>query len=100
VQVAGDVEDLVRSHQLLTGPVAGVAAVGDRFDVVHTQQGLAQAHLLVRRRTAPALASALASAQPPDGWQAHPVTLEELVLAYLREPGASALPGPEPVVIS
>ena len=31
----------------------------------------------------------------PDGWQAHPVTLEELVLAYLREPGASALPGPE-----
>jgi ABC-2 type transport system ATP-binding protein len=92
VQVAGDVEDLVRSHQLLTGPVAGVAAVGDRFDVVHAQQGLAQAHLLVRRRTA--------SAQPPDGWQAHPVTLEELVLAYLREQGASALPGPEPVVIS
>jgi hypothetical protein len=28
------------------------------------------------------------------------VTLEEVVLAYLREPGASALPGPEPVVIS
>ena len=86
VQVAGDVEDLVRSHQLLTGPAAGVAAVGDRFDVVHAQQGLAQAHLLVRQRTA-------RPAQPPDGWQAHPVTLEELVLAYLREPGASALPG-------
>jgi ABC-2 type transport system ATP-binding protein len=31
----------------------------------------------------------------PGDWQAHPVTLEELVLAYLREPGASALPGPE-----
>jgi ABC-2 type transport system ATP-binding protein len=40
------------------------------------------------------------SAEPPDGWQAQPVTLEEVVLAYLREPGASALPGPEPVVIS
>ena len=28
VQVAGDVEALVRSHQVLTGPAAGVAAVG------------------------------------------------------------------------
>ncbi len=54
VQVAGDVEDLVRSHQLLTGPAGGVAAVGDRFDVVHAQQGLAQAHLLVRQPAAPA----------------------------------------------
>ena len=30
----------------------------------------------------------------PPGWEAHPVGLEELVLAYLREPGAAALPGP------
>ena len=29
-----------------------------------------------------------------------PATLEELILGYLREPGASTLPGPEPVVIS
>ena len=92
VQVAGDVEDLVSSHQLLTGPAADVTAADGRFDVVHAQQGLTQAHLLVRQRTAPA--------QPPEGWQAHPVTLEEIVLAYLREPEASALPGPEPVVIS
>ena len=28
------------------------------------------------------------------GWEAHPVSLEELTLAYLREPGAAALPGP------
>jgi ABC-2 type transport system ATP-binding protein len=96
VQVAGDVEHLVRSHQLLTGPAADVAAVGGRFDVVHAQQGLAQAHLLVRQRTA----SAQPSARAPDGWQANPVTLEEVVLAYLREPEASALPGPEPAVIS
>ena len=96
VQVAGDVEDLVRSHQLLTGPADGVAAVGDRFDVVHAQRGLAQAHLLVRWRAAPAQPPF----QPPVGWQAYPVTLEEVVLAYLREPGASALPGPEPAVIS
>ena len=30
------------------------------------------------------------------GWEAHPVSLEELVLAYLRQPGAAALPGPPP----
>jgi len=30
----------------------------------------------------------------PPGWQAHPVSLEELALAYLREPGAAALPRP------
>jgi len=37
-----------------------------------------------------------AGAVPP-GWQAVPATLEELVLAYLREPGVSALPGPVPL---
>jgi ABC-2 type transport system ATP-binding protein len=95
VQVAGDVETLLAGHQILTGPTPktpktpkAVGTVGAQFDVVHAQQGSAQAHLLVRRRTA---------AAPPAGWQAHPVTLEELVLAYLREPGASALPGPEPL---
>ena len=30
----------------------------------------------------------------PPGWESHPVGLEELALAYLREPGAAALPGP------
>ena len=31
----------------------------------------------------------------PPGWEAHPVSLEELTLAYLRQPGAASLPGPE-----
>ena len=30
----------------------------------------------------------------PPGWEAHPVSLEELALAYLRSPGAEVLPGP------
>jgi hypothetical protein len=30
----------------------------------------------------------------PPGWEARSVTLEEVTLAYLREPGAAALPGP------
>ena len=54
--------------------------------VVHARRGEAQAHLLVRTNGA--------DDPVPPGWEAHPVGLEELVLAYLREPGAAALPGP------
>jgi ABC-2 type transport system ATP-binding protein len=85
VQVAGDTGDLLATHRMLTGPVHEVGQLAPAFEVVHGQSGQAQAHALARfRPPTPA----------PDGWQARPVTLEELVLAYLREPGASALPGP------
>ena len=84
VQVAGEVDGLLASHRMLTGPTAEA----DRYDerpVVHVQRGQAQAHLLVR---------AAADDPVPPGWEAHPVDLEELAMAYLREPGAGALPGP------
>jgi ABC-2 type transport system ATP-binding protein len=84
VHVAGEVDDLLASHRLLTGP----AAEADKYDerpVVHGRRAAAQAHLLVR---------ATADDPVPLGWEAHPVGLEELALAYLREPGAAALPGP------
>ena len=29
------------------------------------------------------------------GWRSQPARLEDIVLAYLRDPGQSALPGPE-----
>jgi ABC-2 type transport system ATP-binding protein len=84
VQVAGEVEDLLASHRILTGPAEEADEYCER-PVVHVRRALAQAHLLVR-----------ASAQDPvpRGWEAHPLSLEELALAYLREPGAAALPGP------
>jgi ABC-2 type transport system ATP-binding protein len=88
VQVAGDVDALLAGHQILTGPAAGAGTAGAQVDVVHAHLGSVQAHLVIRRSAA--------AAGPPAGWQAQPVTLEELMLAYLREPGASALPGPEP----
>jgi ABC-2 type transport system ATP-binding protein len=84
VQVAGEVDDLLAGHRMLTGP----AAEADRYaaqPVVHVRRGEAQAHLLVR---------ATADDPVPPGWEAQPVGLEELALAYLREPGAAALPGP------
>ena len=84
VQVAGQVEDLLATHRLLTGPAAEAGRYAGR-PVVHARRGEAQARLLVR---------ATAGDQFPAGWQAHPVGLEELALAYLREPGTGALPGP------
>jgi len=84
VQLAGEVDDLLASHRMLTGPAAEADRYADR-PVVHVRRAQAQAHLLVR---------ATADDPVPPGWEAHPVGLEELTLAYLREPGASALPGP------
>lgn len=85
VQVAGEVDDLLSQHRVLTGP----AAEADRYAelrVVYARRGEAQAHLVTR-------IGGPADPVPP-GWEAHPVGLEELTLAYLREPGAAALPGP------
>jgi ABC-2 type transport system ATP-binding protein len=84
VQVAGEVDDLLAGHRVLTGPAAEADKYAER-PVVHRRRAAAQAHLLVR---------AGARDPVPPGWEAHPVGLEELALAYLREPGAAALPGP------
>jgi ABC-2 type transport system ATP-binding protein len=84
VQVAGEVDDLLAGHRWLTGPAAEADNYAER-PVVHVRRAEAQAHLLVR---------ATAGDPVPRGWEAHPVGLEQLALAYLREPGAAALPGP------
>jgi len=84
VQVAGEVDGLLASHRMLTGPTTEADKYAER-PVVHVQRGGAQTHLLVR---------ATADDPVPPSWEAHPVDLEELAMAYLREPGAGALPGP------
>jgi ABC-2 type transport system ATP-binding protein len=86
VQVAGEVDDLLATHRLLSGPVSDAERYARQFDVVHASRAAAQAHLLVRCKETSGLL--------PSGWDAHSVTLEELALAYLREPGATAFPGP------
>jgi ABC-2 type transport system ATP-binding protein len=86
VQLAGEVDDLLASHHLLTGPAAEADRYAERLSVVHARRGEAQAHLLVRTTAADPV---------PPGWEAHPVGLEELALAYLRKPAAAALPGPD-----
>ena len=86
VQVAGEVEELLAAHAMLTGPAPAADDLAERLAVVHARRAGTVAQLLVRNKGA---------AEPaPPGWEAGPVSLEELVLAYLREPGAMALPGP------
>jgi ABC-2 type transport system ATP-binding protein len=86
VQVAGEVDDLLACHRVLAGPAAEAGELAGRLRVVQDRRAGLQAHLLVR--------TSGPDDQVPPGWEAHPVGLEELVLAYLREPGAAALPGP------
>jgi ABC-2 type transport system ATP-binding protein len=79
VRVAGEVDDLLAAHRVLTGPAAAADRFADRLAVVQTRRAEAQAHLLIKTNGS-------SDAVPP-GWEAHPVSLEELTLGYLREPG-------------
>ncbi len=83
VRVAGEVDGLLAGHRLLTGPASETPQIAERHPVVHCQPAGAQSHLLV---------AADPAAPVPPGWQARGVGLEELVLAYLREPSAVAPP--------
>ncbi len=86
IQVAGEVEDLLATHCMLTGPASESELYTRQWNVVHASSAASQVRLLVRYDGT--------SNPVPPGWEARSVTLEELTLAYLREPGAAALPGP------
>jgi ABC-2 type transport system ATP-binding protein len=95
LQVAGEVDDLLASHRVLTGPAAEADWYGRQLSVVQARCGAAQAHLLVRTSGPTDAADPAHPAHPVrPGWEAHQVSLEELVLTYLRAPGAMELPGP------
>ncbi|MFD5466127.1 ABC transporter ATP-binding protein [Kitasatospora sp. NPDC127059] len=72
----GDTEDLLAEHLRLTGPRAERPPVDG--EVVHRSHTARQSTFVVR--------SLLGAATPLDapGWTSHPVTLEDIVLAYLR----------------
>jgi len=85
VQMAGGIDDLLAGHAMLSGPAEESGAVTERFPVVQSRSAGRHAQLLVRTNGRSA---------PPAGWESEDVSLEELVLAYLREPSASTRPGP------
>jgi ABC-2 type transport system ATP-binding protein len=78
VRLAGSVEEITATHRLVTGPGAPHAVAG--FGQVITTRNLARhSQLLVRT-------AAENTAMHP-AWQAQPVGVEEIVLAYLQNPG-------------
>jgi ABC-2 type transport system ATP-binding protein len=86
LQVAGKVADLLAGHRVLCGPARRAGSLPERLTVVHAASAGDAVRLLV---------SAGGEDGPlPEGWQARPAGLEEMVLGYLRQPGASALPSP------
>jgi ABC-2 type transport system ATP-binding protein len=86
LQLAGEVDDLLACHRVLTGPVAEADELARRLSVVQVRRAAAYAHLLVR--------TGESADQVPPGWESHPVSMEELVMAYLRAPGEPNLDPP------
>ncbi|MGN9795594.1 ABC transporter ATP-binding protein [Streptomyces sp. OZ13] len=76
VRLAGETEDLIAAHTLLTGPVADLPD-----------------HTVVESRTTGRQLTALVrgSRAVGGGWQAARPSLEELLMAHLRSPDAPAL---------
>jgi ABC-2 type transport system ATP-binding protein len=78
VAVWGETDDLIADHRVLTGPAEEADRIAQILTVVQDKRAAAQAHLLVRTDDPD-------DPDPvPPGWEAHPVTVEELVIAYLR----------------
>jgi len=79
VQVAAPVDSLLASHRALTGPAGDADRLAGSVPVIAMSRAGRQAQALARTTTA------------PPGWAERPVTMEELVLGYLREPAARAV---------
>jgi ABC-2 type transport system ATP-binding protein len=78
VRISGEVDELLTTHRILSGPSDEVQRYSEHLDVIHARGGGTRALLLVKIEAG--------DDHIPRGWEAHSVGLEELVLAYLREP--------------
>ena len=72
-QLAGDMDEIVGTHQRLVGPVDLIDAIGHVHEIVQVERSERQASLLVRMR-GPLL---------DPRWESYPVALDQIVLAYL-----------------
>jgi ABC-2 type transport system ATP-binding protein len=82
VRLAGDVDDLLADHHLLTGPRHDPSALPGDQEVVHETHTDRQSTLLVRTGS-PIL---------DPSWTVESVGLEDLVLGYMRRDGDSPAP--------
>jgi ABC-2 type transport system ATP-binding protein len=84
LRLAGETDELLAEHRILTGPAAAADRLAGQLSPVQVKAAGAQAHLLVRT------AGSASEAAVPPGWEAHPVSLEEVILAYLRPTGGGS----------
>jgi ABC-2 type transport system ATP-binding protein len=88
VRLAGDVDDLLAEHHLLSGPRRDPRSLPRDQEVVTATHTDRQSTVLVRTGS-PVLDPA---------WTVEPIGLEDLVLAYLRDDGDQARPGEDAVL--
>ena len=81
ILLAGMIEDILAAHRHVVGPLSESDRYAGQWDVVHSQSSASEVRMLVR-------ADGRSDGAPP-GWKVRPVTLEELSLAYLRQPGSA-----------
>jgi len=72
-QLAGDMDEILCTHQRLVGPVDSIDEIGHVQEIVQVELSERQASLLVRMR-GPLL---------DPRWESYPVDLDQIVLAYL-----------------
>jgi ABC-2 type transport system ATP-binding protein len=84
VQLVGDIDAVREEHAVIIGPRINATDAANDPTVISARHTDRESALLVRRPHSAA----------PSGWRTEPVTLEELVLAYLENPAAGALSGP------
>ena len=85
VQMVGSIDDLLARHVVLIGPSDEAESVAEELNIVKSQRAGRQIQFVVREE---------AEMEVPSGWMAEHISLDELVLAYLSEPSASAMSGP------
>jgi ABC-2 type transport system ATP-binding protein len=83
VRIAGETEELLASHHRLSGPRRDLRTLPASWDVIEESHAGRQSTLLVRTSD-PVLDPA---------WTVRPVTLEDMVLAYMSQPGDAARAG-------
>ncbi len=83
VRLAGETEELLASHHRLSGPRRDPRTLPASWEIIEESHAGKQSTLLVRTSD-PVLDPA---------WTVRPVTLEDLVLAYMSQPGDAARAG-------
>jgi ABC-2 type transport system ATP-binding protein len=85
VQLAGDIDEVLASHASWGGPTDDVGRISKTYAVIQSEVAGRRSQLLVL---------AEAHEVTPEGWERTTVSLEELVLAYLRSPASRMVAKP------